>query len=196
MYTKEEIQAFDHDYPNLSEGTVNMYSIFDIENNEAFVSVGTSKETSLMACNAIKEWWLRKGENLYPNAVSILVLADAGGSNSSRHNIFKEDLSNLASEIGIEIRMAHYPPYTSKWNPIEHRVFPHITRSLSGLIIRSYEMVKYLVEKTVTQTGLRVEAFIDDIIYETGRKISKDFNLDEAITFDDFLPRLNYTAIP
>jgi hypothetical protein len=196
VYSKEEVQAFDHDYPHLSEGTVNMYSIFDVKKNEAFVSIGTSKETSLMACNTIKEWWLREGQDSYPKAVSILVLADAGGSNSSRHNIFKEDLSNLANEIGVEIRMAHYPPYTSKWNPIEHRVFPHITRSLSGLIIRSYEMVKYLIEKTVTKTGLKVKAFIDDIVYETGRKVSEDFNLNEFITFDEFLPRLNYVAMP
>ena len=173
VYSKEEIQSFDHDYPYLSTGTVNMYTIYDVEENKGFVSIGTSKETSAMACNAIKEWWINEGEINYPNAISILILADSGGSNSSRHNIFKQDLCDLASEIGIEIRMAHYPPYTSKWNPIEHRLFPHITRSLSGLIMRSYEMVKYLVEKTVTEAGLKVRAFIDDVVYETGRKIEK-----------------------
>ncbi len=184
----------DHDYPYLSEGVVNMYSIYDINKNNALVSIGSSKETSKMACNAIKEWWITEGMLSYPNAVSMLVLADAGGSNSSRHNIFKEDLCDLANEIGIEIRVAHYPPYTSKWNPIEHRVFPHITRALSGIMLRSYEMVKYLVEKATTKTGLKVKAFIDDIIYETGRKVSEDFNKEDAILFDDFLPNLNYVA--
>ncbi len=171
-----------------------MYSVFDININSALVSIGSSKETSQMACNAIKEWWVTEGMLSYPNAVSILVLADAGGSNSSRHNIFKEDLCDLVNEIGVEIRVAHYPPYTSKWNPIEHRVFPHITRALSGIMLRSYEMVKYLVEKATTKTGLKVKAFIDDIIYETGRKVSKDFNKEDAIKFDDFLPNLNYVA--
>ena len=173
-----------------------MYSIYDVEKNEGFVSIGSSKETSEMACNAIKKWWTQEGEKQYPNATSILVLADSGGSNSSRHNIFKQDLCDLASEIGIEIRMAHYPPYTSKWNPIEHKLFPHITRALSGVMMRSYEMVKYLVEKTVTKTGLKVKAFIDDIIYKTGRKIEKGFSGKNDVSHDDFLPNLNYTAKP
>lgn len=196
VYSKEEIQSFDHDYPYLSEGTVNMYSIYDIEKNEGFVAIGSSKETSEMVCNTIKVWWINYGQKKYPDAVSILVLADSGGSNSSRHNIFKQDLCDLASEIGIEIRMAHYPPYTSKWNPIEHRLFPHITRSLSGLMIRSYEMVKYLVEKTTTKTGLKVKAFIDDIVYETGRKVEKGFSGKNDVAHDDFLPNLNYVAKP
>lgn len=196
VYSKEEIQSFDHDYPYLSKGPVNMYSIYDLKKNEGFVAIGSSKETSEMACNAIREWWINEGEINYPNAVSILVLADSGGSNSSRHNIFKQDLCDLASQIGIEIRMAHYPPYTSKWNPIEHRLFPHITRSLSGVMMRSYEMVKYLVEKTVTETGLKVKAFIDDLIYETGRKIEKGFSGKNDVVHDDFLPTLNYIARP
>ena len=173
-----------------------MYSIYDVEKNEGFVSIGSSKETSEMACNAIKEWWQQGGEKNYPNATSILILADSGGSNSSRHNIFKQDLCDLASEIGIEIRMAHYPPYTSKWNPIEHRLFPHITRALSGIMMRSYEMVKYLVEKTTTRTGLKVKAFIDDIIYETGRKIEKGFSGKNDVLHDELLPDLNYVATP
>jgi hypothetical protein len=173
-----------------------MYSIYDIEKNEGFVSIGSTSETSEMACNAIREWWTTIGDKQYPNAVSILILADAGGSNSSRHNIFKQDLKELAIDIGIEIRVAHYPPYTSKWNPIEHRLFPHITRALSGIMLRSYEMVKYLVDKTTTQNGLKVKSFIDDMIYKTGRKVDEDFNRDLDITYDQFLPRLNYVATP
>jgi hypothetical protein len=171
-----------------------MYSVYDIKKNSALVGIGSSKETSEMACNTIKEWWKTEGIKAYPKAVSLLVLADAGGSNSCRHNIFKEDLSELAIEIGLEIRMAHYPPYSSKWNPIEHRLFPHITRSLSGIMLKSYEMVKYLVEKTTTQMGLKVNAFIDDIIYEKGRKVSMEFDKENLIEFDNFLPKLNYVA--
>ena len=90
------------------------------------------------------------------------MLADSGGSNSCRHYIFKEDLQKLVDEIGVEIRVAHFPPYTSKWNPVEHRVFPHITRSLKGVILRSYEYVKELIENTTTKTGLEVKAQIVD----------------------------------
>lgn len=171
-----------------------MYSIYDLDKNEGFVVIGSSKETSAMACNAIKTWWNREGIKKYPDAISILILADSGGSNSSRHNIFKQDLCDLASEIGVEVRMAHYPPYTSKWNPIEHRLFPHITRALSGVMMRSYEMVKYLVEKTVTETGLKVKAFIDDIIYETGRKVEEGFCGKSDVAHDDFLPDWNYVT--
>lgn len=173
-----------------------MYSIYDTQKNTGFVSIGTSKETGKMVCNTIKEWWETEGEMQYPDAVSILLLADSGGSNSSRHNIFKQDLCELAYEIGIEIRIAHYPPYTSKWNPIEHRLFPHITRALSGIMIRSYDMVKHLVEKTFTEAGLKVKAFIDNTIYETGRKIDQDFDRKLDISYDEFLPRLNYVAAP
>jgi len=87
------------------------------------------------------------GKKNYPNATSILILADSGGSNSSRHHVFKESLQNLSNELGIELRMSHYPPYTSKWNPIEHRVFPHITRSLSGIILLSVSLIKELIKK-------------------------------------------------
>jgi hypothetical protein len=173
-----------------------MYSVYDLQRNEGFVAIGSSKETSEMACNTIKSWWKNEGEKKYPNASSILVLADSGGSNSSRHNIFKQDLCDLASDIGIEIRMAHYPPYTSKWNPIEHRLFPHITRSLSGVMMRSYEMVKYLVEKTITKTGLKVKALIDDVVYETGRKVEIGFSGKTDVDHDIFLPNMNYVAHP
>ena len=171
-----------------------MYSIYDIQRNKGYVAIGSSKETSEMACNTIKEWWITEGQIKYPKAVSILILADSGGSNSSRHNIFKQDLCDLVSEIGIEIRMAHYPPYTSKWNPIEHKLFPHITRALSGVMMRSYEMVKYLIEKTVTEAGLKVKAFIDDQIYDTGRKIEQGFSGEIDVVHDDFLPNLNYVV--
>jgi hypothetical protein len=136
------------------------------------------------------------GRHQYPNSTSILMLADGGGSNSSRHYIFKEDLQKLTDEIGIEIRVAHFPPYTSKWNPVEHRVFPHITRSLKGVILRSYDYVKELIENTTTQTGLRIKARIVKKIYQTGRKYSDNFKENMRIVFDDFLGNWNYKAIP
>jgi len=94
-----------------------------MKRNDAFITLGTSKDTGEFCCNCLTDWWNEYGKKHYPNATSILILADGGGSNSSRHHIFKQDIQNLSNSIGVEIRMAHYPPYTSKYNPIEHRVF-------------------------------------------------------------------------
>ncbi len=124
------------------------------------------------------------------------MLMDGGGSNSSRHYIFKQDLQALADEIGIEIRVAHYPPYTSKWNPIEHRVFPHITRALQGVILTSHQLMIDMIEKTTTETGLKVVANIFNRVYETGRTVVTGFKESMRIVFDDYLGQWNYTAVP
>ncbi len=160
------------------------------------MNIGTSKETSEFACDSIRRWWYNRGKYDYPGATSIFLLVDSGGSNSYRHYIFKEDLQKLADKIGIEIRVAHYPPYASKWNPVEHRLFPHITRSLKGVILKSHELVKELIGKTKTKTSLRVKANIIDKVYETGRTYSEGFKETMRIVFDDVLPQWNYTAVP
>jgi hypothetical protein len=195
-YSTGIIEVYDHDFPYLADGAVIPHTLYDIKNNSALVNIGTSKDTSEFACDSIKLWWTSMGNKLYPNATSILILADGGGSNSSRHYIFKEDLQKLVDEIGIEIRMAHYPPYTSKWNPIEHRVFPHITRSMQGIILKSYDTVKELIDRTSTETGLKVYSNIITKQYETGRKYALDFKKNMRIIFDDFLGKWNYRAIP
>ena len=192
----ESIEVFDHDFPHLAEMKVTPYSVYDMKNNECFVNIGTSHDTSKFACDSIKIWWNTIGKKRYPNATSILILADGGGSNSSRHHVFKESLQNLATELGVELRMAHYPPYTSKWNPIEHRVFPHITRSLSGVILVSLSIVKELIKKTKTKTGLKVFARISKKIYETGKKAAFDFYEHANIKFDKILGSWNYVASP
>ena len=195
-YATEEIQAFDHDFPHLAKGVVIPHGIYDIKNNTAHINIGTSHDTSEFACDSIKKWWLEIGQRNYPNATSILMLMDGGGSNSSHRYIFKEGLQNLVNEIGIEIRIAHYPPYTSKWNPIEHRLFPHITRSMQGVMLQDHEMAKQLIEKTQTKTGLKVTARIIDKIYETGKKATKDFKCSMKIKFDKILGEWNYRACP
>ena len=121
---------------------------------------------------------------------------DGGGSNSSRHYIFKQDLQALADELGIDIRIAHYPPHTSKWNPIEHKVFPHITRALSGTILTSHELTKELIETTTTKKGLTVVAWILNKIFETKRKVEAGFKKSMRIIFDNFLGQWNYVASP
>lgn len=121
---------------------------------------------------------------------------DGGGSNSSRHYIFKQELQALVDEIGVEIRIAHYPPYTSKWNPIEHRVFPNITRSLQGTILTSLQLAKELIGKASTKAGLKVVAGILDKVYATGRKVAAGFKESMRIVFDQHLRQWNYTAVP
>ena len=187
---------YDHDFPHLANGVAIPHTLYDIRNNSAFVNIGTSKDTSEFSCDSIKLWWTTIGCNLYPTASSILILADGGGSNSSRHYIFKEDLQKLVNEIGIEIRMAHYPPYTSKWNPVEHRVFPHITRAMQGVILKSHDVIKTLIDRTSTKTGLSVVSNIINKKYETGRKYATDFKENMKIIFDEYLGQWNYRAIP
>jgi hypothetical protein len=196
LETTEAIEVYDHDYSYLEEAKASLYSIYDLENNEAFVNINTSSDTSDFACDSIKIWWNTIGKKRYPNATSILILADGGGSNSSRHHVFKESLQNLSNEIGIELRMAHYPPYTSKWNPIEHRVFPHITRSLSGVILVNISILKELIKKTTTKSGLKVFARVSKKIYKTGKKVAKDFYEYANIKFDNVLGQWNYTVNP
>jgi len=192
----ETIMVYDHDFPHLAEGKVNIYTIYDLKNNEAFVYIGTSSDTSDFVCDAIKAWWNARGKRHYPDVTSLLCLADGGGSNSSRHHVFKESLQTLSNSIDMEIRMAHYPPYTSKWNPVEHRVFPHITRSMSGVVLNSVERVKELIKKTTTTTGLRVFARVSKKVYVTGKKVSVDFYDWANIKYDEVLGRLNYAINP
>ena len=196
VYSKEEVTSYDHDFPHLASGVAIPHGIFDLKQNIAHINIGTSHETSESACDSLKKWWDEHGKLDYPNAKSILMLMDGGGSNSSRRYIFKEGLQNLVNAIGIEIRIAHYPPYTSKWNPIEHRVFPHVTRAMQGVILNDHNMVKQLIEKTQTKTGLKVSVSIIDKVYEIGKKATEGFKESMKIVFDDVLERWNYRAIP
>lgn len=196
IYTTETVEVFDHDFPTLAEGVAIPHAVYDIARNEAYVTIGTSRDTSEFACDSIRYWWNTFGKLHYPEATSILMLMDGGGSNSSRHYLFKQDIQAVADEIGIEIRIAHFPPYTSKWNPIEHRVFPHITRSLQGVILKTHQLTKELIEKTTTKLGLKVFACIINQVYETGRKVAAEFKESMRIVFDEHLRRWNYVAVP
>ena len=196
IYTTETVEVLDHDFPSLAEGVAVPHAIYDIERNEAYVNIGTSRDTSEFACDSIRHWWNSHGKMHYPEANSILMLMDGGGSNSSRHYLFKQDIQAVADEIGIEIRIAHFPPYTSKWNPIEHRVFPHITRALQGIVLTTHLLTKELIEKTTTKAGLKVFASIFNQVYETGRKVVAGFKESMRIVFDEHLKLWNYVAVP
>lgn len=181
---------------SFAAGIIIPHGIYDIVQNIGYIHIGTSHDTGEFACDSIRHWWYNFGRFDYPDATSLLIPCDSGGSHSSRHYLFKEDLQSLADEIGIEIRIAHYPPYCSKWNPIEHRFFPHVTRARQGVIFTSVELVKDLMEKTHTKTGLKTFVHIIDKVYKTGRKYAADFKENMRIAFDDFLPKWNYCAVP
>lgn len=197
MYTQDEaIEVFDHDWKSLATGVVIPHGLYDLKLNRGYLHLGTSHDTGEFACDAIRDWWLEHGQQHDPTATSILLLCDGGGSNSSRQYLFKQDLQRLVNELNLEIRIAHYPPYTSKYNPIEHRLFPHLTRVCQGVIFESVAIVKDLMEKAKTQTGLTVFAAICDKVYQTGRKVTEEFKQTMAIVFDEYLPKWNYTAKP
>jgi len=196
LYTTEILRVYDHDFPSYGDGSIVPNAIFDSKLNEAYVTLGISKDTSEFWCDCFRHWWKTYGIKNYPNADCILITADGGGSNSSRSNIFKQDLQDLVNELGIQIRMCHYPPYTSKYNPIEHRVFCHITRACQGVVFSSIEIVKELMNKTSTKTGLKVSTTIVDKIYKTGRKVTNDFKENLKVAFDDILGNWNYVVSP
>ena len=196
VYTRQALLAYDHDFPSYAAGVVIPYGIYDLKRNTGYVSVGTSKDTSEFACDSIAWWWAGYGWELYPGADSICLLCDGGGSNSASKYLFKEDLQKLSDRLGIEIRVAHYPPYCSKYNPIERRLFCHLTRACQGVLFDSVATVKRLLEKTQTATGLRVIVEVLDKVYQTGRKYTEGFKENMAILFDDLLPKWNYRAIP
>ena len=196
VYTRQGLLAFDHDFPSYADGVVIPYGLYDLKRNFGYLSVGTSHDTTEFACDSIAWWWETYGRSLYPDAHSICLLCDGGGSNSADKYLFKEDLQKLADRLGREIRMAHYPPYCSKYNPIEHRLFPHLTRACSGVIFHTLETVQHYMEKAATTTGLTVKVTILDKVYETGRKYAAGFKKTMQIVFDEVLPKWNYRAIP
>jgi len=196
LYTQLPVSVYDHDFASLAEGVAIPYTLYDIQQNHGFVCLGTTKDTAAFVCDAIRAWWELEGQATYPNATSILLLADSGGSNSYRHYVFKEALQQLATDLGLELRMAHYPPYASKWNPVEHRVFPHITNVLKGVILTSHEQVKTLIERAKTSTGLTLTVKILKNVYHTGKEVAEGFKESMRIVFDQELAELNYRAIP
>lgn len=196
LYTQEAVKTFDHDFSSAAEGVVIPHGLYDVQRNEGYLFLGNSRDTSEFACDNLYRWWTSHGQHHYPQADSILLLCDGGGSNNANHYLFKEDLQKLTDRIGIEIRVAHYPPYTSKYNPIEHRLFAHVTRACQGVVFDSLKTVQQLMAKTRTRTGLKVVVETVDKIYQTGRKYKQDFKQLMTIAFDSHLPKWNYTAAP
>ena len=196
VYCTQAVESYDHDYAHLSTGTIVPHGIYDIKRNEAWITIGSSNETAHFVCDSIKQWWNNLGKKRYPKANELLVFCDAGGANSYRHHIFKVSLQELSNKINLPIRICHYPPYASKWNPIEHKVFPHITRAMAGVKLQSIEDAKKLIKNTTTKTGLKVFVRESKKIYEKGIKLAKEIIDNVNIKKHGNLGQLNYTISP
>lgn len=185
------METFDHDFPSLADGGGIPYGIYDLRRNHGYSTLGPSHDTSAFACDCLRQWWHNYGRALYAQADSLLLLCDGGGSKSARTSLFKEDLTKVVQEIGVEIRVAHYPSYTSTYNPIEHRLCPHLTRACQGVIFRSVALVQDLMAKATTQTGLEVRVHMCNKAYATGRKVAVNFKEQMGIIFDEELSQWN-----
>ncbi len=196
LLTTATLRTFDHDFPSYADGVVIPHGLFDLRLNRGYLHLGTSHDTSAFACDCLEDWWRRFGREQYPGAQSLLLLCDGGGSNSANTYLFKAEVQRLANQLGLVVRVAHYPPYTPKYNPIEHRLFPHVTRACQGVIFTSLSLVKRLMEKTRTRTGLRVVVDIVEKVYETGRKVAEAVKQALHVVRDEFLPKWNYRILP
>ena len=196
VYTTKAIEVYDHDYKHLATSKIVPHGIYDIRLNIGYINIGNSNETAEFICDSLQNWWENYGKANYPNATEILILCDAGGANCYRHHIFKAELQNLVNNINISIQVAHYPPYTSKWNPIEHRVFPHVTKSMSGVPIYTETQAAEIIGKTKTSTGLSVVANVLKNQYEKCKKVTKEVLESLNIIKDEQLPQFNYKVMP
>lgn len=194
-YSNTNAKVYDHDFNTFSNGILVPHGIYDIQKNIGYLTLSTSKDTAEFACDCLLNYWNNYGKFEYPNASSILILCDGGGSNSARGYLFKEQINRVAKEIGIDIRVAHYPPYTSKHNPIEHRLFSHVSRTIKGCILDTIEKAKEVIQRTKTAKGLNVIVNITNKNYEIGKKVANSFIENCPIIFDDNLPKWNYVAL-
>ena len=193
-WTDGQVCAFDHDFPSASEGKVIPYGVYDLAANEGFVLLATGADTGELACDAIRRWWFRRGQWQYDQPDRMLVLADCGGSNGYRVSLFRERLCEVARRLEIPIRVAHLPPYCSKYNPIDHRLFCHLSRSLKGVLCRSIEIVRDAISRTTTSTGLQVSVEVARRTYQAGIKATQAFRDNEPILRDQHLPQFNYVT--
>ena len=192
----QSIKVNCHDFPDKHLGKVVPYGIYDMANNAAWVSVGISADTAEFSVNAIRTWWYKMGKSLYANATELLITADCGGSNGYPVRLWKYELQRLANEINLCIHVRHFPPGTSKWNKIEHRLFSYISKNWRGKPLITRETVVNLIANTRTEKGLEVRAVLDENTYDTGKKISDEELQAICIVDEEFHPEWNYKIKP
>jgi hypothetical protein len=189
------IEVLDHDFPLKELGKVTPFGVYNIFKNQGFVSVGISSDTAVFAVESIRKWWYAQGVECYGTADEIVVTADCGGSNGYRNRLWKYELQKLANEIGKKITVLHYPPGTSKWNKIEHRLFAFISKNWQGIPLTSVALVVALINATATAAGLTVTCVIDESKYKSGIKIT-DEEIDKLnIIKADFHGEWNYSVV-
>ena len=192
--TPEEVRVHDFSIPEL--GRVSPYGVYDLAANAGWVSVGIDHDTATFAVASIRRWWRGAGRTRYPTAQRLLITADGGGSNGSRLHLWKWELQQLADATGLTISVCHFPPGTSKWNKIEHRLFSFITQNWRGKPLVSYAVILNLIAATTTTTGLTVESYLDTTVYPTGQKVSDAQLATIQIARDPFHGEWNYTIRP
>jgi Rhodopirellula transposase DDE domain len=185
-----------HDFPDLELGKVTPYGVYDVAANQGWVSVGIDHDTAAFAVESIRRWWWEMGQPRYPEARRLLITADCGGSNGYRVRLWRVELQKLADELGVTIQVCHFPPGTSKWNTIEHRMFCHITQNWRGRPLISREVVVNLIGNTTTGTGLHIRAQLDDNGYQAGIKVPDAALADLVIERDEFHGEWNYCLRP
>ena len=188
---KSARRVLDHDFP-LQAGKVAPYGVYLINNNEGFVNLGTDHDTSAFAVESIRRWWNIVGKNTFPNATKLYINCDGGGSNGWRVRLWKYELALLSEEIGVEIHVSHFPPGTSKWNKVEHRLFCFITKNWQGKPLIDINTTVNLIAATKTKKGLTVQCVVDDNNYETGLKINDEVYEKIDIIKDEINPSWNY----
>ena len=185
-----------HDFPTDAIGKAIPYGVYDVADNSGFVNVGTDHDTPVFAVTSIEAWWMRMGRKRYPDATELFITADAGGSNGYRARVWKFELQRLADKLGLPIHVSHFPPGTSKWNKVEHRLFSFITMNWRGKPLRTYETIVSLIGNTTNSGGLVVKATLDRRNYAIGRKITPKQMLELKIERNDFHGDWNYTIRP
>ncbi len=193
---KKPVKVQGHDFPHPDVPRAYPYGVYDLERNRGFVNVGTDHDTGAFAVASIRGWWRHEGRRLYPEAKDVMITADGGGSNGSRLRLWKLELQKLADQTGLSISVCHFPPGTSKWNKIEHRLFSFISSNWRGEPLRDYETIVKLISRTATAKGLKVTCRLDRRKYPTGRKVTdeemKRVNLERHKFHGDW----NYTIRP
>ena len=192
----EPVEVNVHDFPDKGLGKAIPYGVYDLASNEGWVSVGIDHDTAQFAVTSIGRWWQQMGSRRFPRASELMITADGGGSNGSRNRLWKWALQGLANDLGLALRVCHFPPGTSKWNKIEHRLFCLITQNWRGRPLTSYEVIVNLIASTTTKTGLTVRAALDTNEYETGIKISDEQLAEVNLTPAKFHRDWNYTIRP
>jgi transposase len=190
------IEVAVHDFPDPRLGKAIPYGVYDLQHNEAGVSIGITHDTAQFAVEAIRRWWKRLGKKRYRSPRRLLITADSGGSNSSRNRLWKFELQQFADETGLIVEVCHFPPGTSKWNKIEHRLFCHITRNWQGIPLETLEVVVRLIGATRTREGLEVHAWLDEADYQKGRKVTNTEFQELHLKPNPFHGEWNYEIHP